>query len=88
MGECLCDNVIDYACRDHRTTYIGWPGRWYRGRLNDDGGLPVHLYPMPVDIKGQGPLDDSDPNAFRMVCWCSFPACVGSEDQFGFPNAQ
>lgn len=64
---------------------LGWPGRWHGDHLYDDGGLPLHLYPMPVNIRGEGPLDDSDTDVFRMVCWCHLEGCMGSEDALGFP---
>ena len=62
---------------------LGWPGRW-AGKLYDDGGLPVHLYPFMVNSQGQGPVDDGDPDA-HPTCWCIWDECLGIEDGFGFP---
>lgn len=39
-------------------------------------GLPVHLYPFPITIGGQGPADPED--AFRMICWCGTDGCLGT----------
>jgi hypothetical protein len=52
------------------------PGQVYTyDKAYDEGGLPVHL-PITVNAKGQGPCDDSDPDAFKTVCWCMDPDCM------------
>jgi hypothetical protein len=62
---------------------LGWPGRWANGILYEEGGLPVHLYPFPVNAEGQGPCDPDE--TFRFICWCGSEGCVGKYDTFGFP---
>lgn len=65
--------------------YLGYPGRWIAGQLYEDGDLPKHLYPFMVNSKGEGPVDDGDPDA-HPICWCNWEGCVGIEDEFGFPR--
>lgn len=42
----------------------------------DEGGLPIH-FPMGVNAKGQGPVNDSD--AHHWVCWCNDDRCMWNQ---------
>lgn len=53
------------------------PTFWVDGIEYDDGGLPVHLYPFPVDKLGRGPAAPEDTD--RVICWCGEEGCQGNE---------